>query len=178
MLNSPTKERESSTVLPETWSLLTDAFFTIEPISIGFQQYPDLNRMSEEHLDDFLDKSPLTSLQKTDLKASSDKIEMYSRIKLGYDLNKAIDVYNNFHATLSKNGIFIVDTLKVQFAEIDQMLKDVIIERQVTLHSQGQFQPTKSDKRLTLHSHGRLLLKALEQNVQARLWSSQDTGNE
>jgi hypothetical protein len=41
--------------LPETWSLLTDAFFTIEHIALGLQQYPDLDRMFEEYLDDFLD---------------------------------------------------------------------------------------------------------------------------
>ena len=157
-------------VLPETWSLLTDAFFTIEPVALGFQQYPDLDRMSEEHLDEFLEKSSLTSLQKSELKASSDKVRSYGRIKMTNDLNKAIDVYNSFHATLTKNGIFIIDTLKVQFAAIDQMLKDAIIERQV--------QPTKFDKGPTLNSHGRLLLKALEQSVQARLSSSQDTENE
>jgi hypothetical protein len=103
-------------VLPETWSLLTDAFFTIEPIALGLQQYPDLDRMSEEYLDDFLDKSPLTSLQKSELKASPDKIRLYSRMKTTHDLNKTIDVYNNFHATLTKNGIFIIENLKVQFA--------------------------------------------------------------
>jgi len=37
-------------VLPETWSLLTEAFNTIEPIALGFQQYPDLDKMSSSAL--------------------------------------------------------------------------------------------------------------------------------
>ena len=47
------------------------------------------------------------------------------------------------------------------------MLKEAIIERQV--------QPHKFDKGFALHDKGRALLKALERDVQARLWSSQGT---
>ena len=154
-------------VLPETWSLLTDAFYTIQPIALGFQQYPDLDQMSAERLDEFLETSPLTALQKTELKASSNKVKYYGEVKTHYDLNKAIDVYNTFHASLSKNGIFIVDEVKRKFAAVDQMLKEAIIERQV--------QPTKFDKGAALHEQGQALLKALEREVQGRLWSSQDT---
>lgn len=154
-------------VLPETWSLLTEAFFTIEPIAIGLQQYPDIDRMTEDHLDEFLVQSPLTAVQKTEIKATPNKIEYYRIVKAGYDLNNAVEIYNHFHATLSKNGIFIMRELKRKFTEIDGMLKEAIIERQV--------QPTKFDRAMTLHSQGRQLLSALEQHVQARLWSSADT---
>jgi hypothetical protein len=154
-------------VLPETWSLLTEAFFTIEPIAIGFQQYPDLDKMAENHLDEFLEKSPLSAVQETELKAAPKKIEYYRDVKAGHDLNNAVEAYNHFHRTLSKNGIFIVEELKRKFAAIDGMLKEAIIERQV--------QPTKFDKAMTLHGQGRQLLSALEQDVQARLWSSDDT---
>jgi hypothetical protein len=144
--------------------------YIIEPITQGFQQYPDLDRMSAERLDEFLEKSQLTPLQKSELKAAPNKVRFYSEVKTFYDLNKAIDVYNNFHATFSKNGIFIIDKIKVQFAAIDQLLKEAIIERQV--------QPKTFEKGATLHSHGQLLLKALERDVQGRLWSSQDTEGE
>jgi hypothetical protein len=83
------REREFG-VLPDTWSLLTDAFFTIEPVAIGFQQYPDLNNMSPERLDEFLDAGPLTPVQKTELKGQSDKMKYYSHVKGGHDLNKRI----------------------------------------------------------------------------------------
>jgi hypothetical protein len=157
-------------VLPETWSLLTEAFFMIEPTALGYQQYPDLDRMADDHLDEFLEQSPLTTVQKTELKAAANKIAYYRVVKTGYDLNKAVDAYNHFHATLSRNGIFIVGELKSKFTEIDRMLKEAIIERQV--------QPTKFDKAMTLHSQGRELLAALENRVQERLWSSQDTKTE
>jgi hypothetical protein len=94
-------------VLPETWSLLTEAFYTIEPIAIGFQQYPNLDKMSAEHLNEFLEKSPLTGLQKAELKAAPDKARYYGEVKTLHDLNKAIDSYNEFHITFSKNTIFM-----------------------------------------------------------------------
>jgi len=154
-------------VLPETWTLLTEAFFTIEPIAIGFQQYPDLDRMAEDHLDEFLEKSLLTAVQRAELKSAPKKVEYYRDVKAAHDLNHAVDAYNHFHRTLCKNGIFIIEELKRKFTEIDGLLKEAIIERQL--------QPTKFDKAMTLHSQGRRLLSALEQDVQARLWSSDDT---
>ena len=47
------------------------------------------------------------------------------------------------------------------------MLKEAIIERQV--------QPHNFDKGFALHDKGRARLKALQRDVQARLWSSQGT---
>jgi hypothetical protein len=157
-------------VLPETWNLLTEAFFTIEPIAIGFQQYPNLDRMSAENLEEFLEKCPLTGLQKAELKAAPEKAKYYGEVKMLYDLNKAIESYNEFHITLSKNAIFIIEPIKAKFAAVDDMLKGAIIERQGLRD--------KFDKGLILHSEGRALLKALERDLQGRLWSSQDRKDE
>jgi len=101
------------------------------------------------------------------LKRATDKLRYYRDVKAGHDLNRAIDTYNDFHRTFSKNAIFIIEPLKEKFASIDNMLKQAIIERQV--------QPHKFDIGVTLHEKGRALLKTLERDVQGRLWSSQDT---
>jgi hypothetical protein len=157
-------------ILPETWSLLNEAFYTIEPIAIGFQQYPNLDEMSADRLEEFLEKSPLTVVRKTELKSESNKIEYYRAVKTMHDLNTAIDSYNQFHLLLAKNAIFIVEPIKTAFLALDQMLKEAIIERQV--------QPQKFDKGVMLNDKGKQLLKALEQGIQGRLWSSQDSKTE
>jgi hypothetical protein len=153
-------------VLPDTWSLLSEAFYTVEPVALGVQRNPDLDKMSAERLDEFLETSPLTALQKAELKAASDKKKYYGEVKAWHDLDKAIDAYNEFHTKFAKNGIFIMEPLKTKFAEVDDMLKEAIIERQV--------QPHKFDKGVALNGKGRALLKGLERDVQGRLWSSQD----
>jgi hypothetical protein len=153
-------------VLPDTWSLLTEAFYTVEPVALGFQRHPDLDNMSAERLDEFLETSQLTASQKAELKAASDKTRYYADVKAWHDLDKAIDAYNEFHTKFAKNAIFIMEPLKSKFAEVDDMLKQAIIERQV--------QPHKFDRASDLHSQGRALLKALERDVQGRRWSSQN----
>jgi len=87
-----------------------------------------------------------------------------------HDLNTAIDSYNQFHLLFVKNAIFIVEPIKTSFLALDQMLKDAIIERRV--------QPQQFEKGFILNDEGKQLLKALEQGIQGRLWSSQDSKTE
>ena len=157
-------------ILPETWNLLNEAFYTIEPIAIGFQQYPNLDEMSADRLEEFLEKSPLTGVQKTELRSEANKIQYYRAVKTMHDLNTAINSYNQFHLLVAKNAIFIVEPIKTAFLSLDQMLKEAIIERQV--------QPQKFDKGVILNERGKQLLKALEEGIQGRLWSSQDSKTE
>ena len=157
-------------ILPETWSLLNEAFYTIEPIAVGFQQYPNLDKMAVDRLEEFLEQSPLTVVQKTELKSEPNKVRYYSKVKAIHDLNTAIKSYNQFHLLLAKNAIFIIEPIKTAFLALDQMLKEAIIERQV--------QPQQFDKGVVLNDKGKQLLKALEQGIQGRLWSSQDSKTE
>jgi hypothetical protein len=154
-------------VLPDAWSLLIEAFYTIELVAIAFRRNPDLNTMSAERLEEFLGESPLTPLEKKELTAASDKNRYYGDAKGWHDLNKGLNSYNTFHVTFAKNAIFIPDPLKSKFSEIDNMLKEAIIERQL--------QPNKFDKGGDLHMKGPALLKALESDVQRRLGNSNDS---
>src|SRR5438093_10362379 len=97
------------------WRLLTEAFYTIEPIAMEIQRYPNLDKMSAERLEEFLEESPLTSLQKAELKAAPAKVKYYRSVKTSYDVNKATDLYNEFHKTFSKNAIFIIEPIKAKF---------------------------------------------------------------
>ncbi len=157
-------------ILPETWSLLNEAFYKIEPIAIGFQRYPNLDEMSSDRLEEFLEKSPLSVVEKTEFKSESNKVEYYMAVKPMHDLNTAINSYNQFHLLLAKNAIFIVEPIKTAFLALDKMLKEAIIERQV--------QSQQFDKGVILNDKGKQLLKALEQGIQGRLWSSQDSKTE
>jgi hypothetical protein len=58
-----------------------------------------------------------------------------------------------------------MEPIKLKFAQVDEMLKAAIIER--------QRQPLKFDQGLNLNNKGRALLSALGRDVQSRLWSSQ-----
>ena len=81
-------------------------------LRLGFQRNPDLDKMSSERLDEVLEISSLTALQKTELKAAPDKTKYYGVVRAWYDLDKAINAYYEFHSKFAKNGIFILDPLK------------------------------------------------------------------
>jgi hypothetical protein len=160
-------------VLPETWGLLTDAFNTTVPIALGFIQYPDVNRMSDDQLGELLEKSPLVGWEKTELKAAADKTKYYANAIFRSNFDKAGEACTAFRVYLSKHGIFIPEPIKAKFAELDALLTNALLERRLSIQNPRDTQ--MFDVGNTLHTRGRELLKSLEQDVQRRLWSVRAT---
>jgi hypothetical protein len=156
-------------VLPEAWGRLNDAFQKLEPVALGFQQYPDVSRMPDNQLDELLDKSPLANWQKTELRSAHDRTRYYADAMAWHILQDAGGAYNDFRDYFHKNGIFISESIKDKFSEIEDMMLHAYIERRLSL--QYRDQPQKFDKGQILHTDGPRLLKTLEQDVQSRLWS-------
>ena len=151
-------------VLPEAWGRLSDAFNTTVPVSLGFLQYPDVNRMTTEQLEEFLEKSPLANWQKSELKLAPDKTRYYANVIHKEDFNKTGEACGEFRKYLSKNGIFILEPLKAKFVELDGLLTGALLERRSSLQNPDQDQ--NFEKGHTLHTKGRQLLESLEQEVQ------------
>ena len=64
-------------VLPRAWSLLARSYHSVKSITSALQAYPDIERMTTAHLDEFLSESPLMNWQKDELKVASDKNKYY-----------------------------------------------------------------------------------------------------
>ena len=74
---------------------------------------------------------------------------------------------------LLKNGIFIQADLKARFTELDDLIRATLIEYEVGMqHGHGISMHKELEK---LIQRGPVLLKALETEVQGRLWDSQET---
>jgi hypothetical protein len=157
-------------VLPEAWGRLTDAFNITRAVSFGFHRSPNLDMMSAEQLEEFLERSRLDGWQKNELRAAHDKSTYYANAITRHDLNKAAESVTEFHAYLDKNGIFIPEPIKAKFVKLDDLLYGALMER--------QSHPHKPEKVETLHTKGPALLKIIEKDVQGRLWSSQPTEDE
>jgi hypothetical protein len=157
-------------VLPEAWGLLTDAFAEVHNVGLGIVQYDDVNRMNEEHLEEFLKNCHLMEWQKTELRAARDKTRYYGDAIAWRNLGEARRSYGKFHLYFQKNGIFIQEKLKSQFLSLGLLLRQVLAEREVSMnHPQTA---NKFEKGMELHESGQKLLNALEAEVQNRLWSS------
>ena len=162
-------------VLPEIWGLLTEAFNITRPVALGAVLGPDINAMTAEQLEDFLEKIPLVDWQKNELKATPDKNRYYLDAISWHDLNRAKDACGKFHVYLLKNGIFIPPNIKKKFSNLDDILAAAIAERDIGLRYKNNNTAQKFEKGLALNTDGQRLLTSLEQDVQNRLWNSQAT---
>jgi hypothetical protein len=138
-------------------------------MALGFQMYPDINAMSADQLEELLEKSPLANWQKKELLTRENKTRYYADAMMWHKLNDAGQAYDNFREYIHKNGIFISAVIKNRFMEIEDLLLHAFIERRLSLQYRNQAQ--QFDKGQVLHTEGPRLLKALEQDVQRRLWS-------
>ena len=164
-------------VLPEVWGRAIDAFNAIHPMALGFQEYPDLDKMSADQLQELIDKCPLAGWQKKELLATGAKTRYYADAMMWHKLADAGDAYNEFNEYFRKNGIFVSDEIKNLFTELKVLLLDAFIERRLSLRYKDQSQ--RFEKGTILHTQGPRLLDALEQHVQQRLWSvKSDEGSE
>lgn len=158
-------------VLPEAWGRLTDAHGVITAVTSALQQYPDLDRMNDDQLEEFLEgHSFLLNWQKAELRKSSSKARYYSKADSWNKAKKARNACREFHVYFLKNGIFIPEPMKSKFSELDDIIYSALVEYELNL--EDEMIPRMRDALKALGSKGPTLLKSLENDVQGRLWNS------
>jgi hypothetical protein len=153
-------------VLPEAWGRLNDAFNTIR--GLGFRLDQNLDGIPEEQLNEFLNKSPLTSLEQTQLKTAANKTEYYARCMDVYLLKDALAAYNSYEVYVRKNGIFIERSLLDTFHEIDKLMIEALDGQHLKV---GRL-PFSREKIAAVMPKAQSLIVALEREVQRRLWNA------
>lgn len=106
-----TKEKTTRDVLDQVWKKIQAALGGVAAIYSGTVKYPNLNRMTEDELRQFLEETHLNELQKTKVMEASDKNEFYSEILSIFQKERAIKSINNFHNELVNNKLVIPDDL-------------------------------------------------------------------
>jgi hypothetical protein len=160
-------------VIPEAWAALFNADVAVRSFASPFQEYPDVGRMTEARLEEFLKSTPLTDWQKDELRAARDKHKNYVDAIYWHNAAQAKNTYREFSTYFKKNGIFIPEPLKSKFAEISDMLWDAIVEHEA--NTEYDIRPRERGKWKALTEKGPELMKAIEADVQSRLWSSHVT---
>jgi hypothetical protein len=159
-------------VLPELWAKLNEAFGYVSSFVSPMQSYPDLDRMSPAHLEDFLAKSELAEFQKDELRTGNEKTRRHMKVRFWYDLQEAQQKYGEFNSAFVAKSIFLQQDLKDQMKELRDMMYDALFERkfeeQYPDPRQGRF-----EKCGVLRKEGPQKLEEIGTGVRARLWSSQ-----
>jgi hypothetical protein len=156
-------------VLPEAWGKLNDAFGLTQACVSPLQSYPDLNKMSEAHLEEFLSKSALPEWDKDQLRAAEDRTEYYAKRLDWRRQSEAEEACGKHHIYLKKSGIFIPSEVRNKFYELDALMWDALVEHRVNKEV-GQI-PLMNSKVDAFRSQGTELLNGLERVVQRRLWN-------
>jgi hypothetical protein len=159
-------------VLPELWAKLNEAFGYASSFVSPLQSYPDLDRMTPAHLDDFLAKSDMADFQKDELRSGTDKTRRHMKIRFWYDLNETQRKYSEFNNAFVSKSIFLQREIKAPMQELRDMMYDALSEKKF----EEQYQDPRAgrfDKCDTLRKEGPQKLEEIGEKVRERLWSSQ-----
>jgi hypothetical protein len=157
-------------VLPQAWSFFNDAYWQINGIT-GLKSYPDLNRLSDSKLEEFLKTSSLADWQKDELRSASDKLKLYIEYSGWKDISAAYKSYGDWQVYFFKNGIFMTDAIKKKFSDLDSLIKGALIEQEMRKTEKDLKLSEMKDYR-RLISDGKALREELEVEVHKRLWDS------
>ena len=156
-------------VLPEAWALLVEAHGVTIAVISPLQQYPDVGRMNEAQLNEFLADSPFENWQIEELKAADDKNKYYQRALNWQKILKAQEATREFHVYRLKHGIFMLPAIHEKFEQMDDLIFKAIFERQLQLEQELYIGENADRKKLDVEGAG--VMKELETDIRDRLWS-------
>ena len=155
-------------ILPELWQLMHEALGHANALTVPYQEYPDLNRMSELQLTEFLETTTFSQSDKQDITSTQDKNSLYQERIYWYRLRDAKNRVGDFHNFLIQNSIFLSTDIKEKFQEIDKILSESL-----TIHEHSirynQHSVERQDKAFTKVIDARAITKEIEELVQKRL---------
>ena len=159
-------QREFET-LPRAWSLLAKSFHTVKGFISPLQSYPDVARMNETQLDNFLVACPLDNWEKEQLKSSSDKNKYYQDTIFWHHIRGARKSCRKAALYLLRNGIFMPPELKDKFKKLEDIIWDALTEHQI--NKEHDLKPRERTAHDRFSKEGESLIKDLETSVQGRL---------
>ncbi|MHC4125691.1 MAG: hypothetical protein ACYSRR_04460 [Planctomycetota bacterium] len=132
LFNRVTKIHEKEfEVLPEAWSKIQDALGHISSLVAMLKTWPDLDRMNEIELEEFIDQSKLRKSEKEKLRSSPKKLDYYTKTIFWHNLQETHRAFEDFHNYIVHNQVFLSSDLQEQFEKLDYIMWSAIVERKV-----------------------------------------------
>lgn len=160
------QEKEYET-LPIAWDRLYDARSHVVSLISPFQSYPDLNRMNNEQIEDFLERSELLNPQKNEIRNSQDKIADYQKYIFFHRLSDTRKACRDFHMYVSKNAIFFPEDIKELLERASGLLWSATTSKEIG-NEAGDFKIAHEGWQ-TIQSEFEPLFKEIESKIHKRL---------
>ena len=117
-------------VLPEAWSKLNDAYGLVTATTSALQQYPDLDRMTDPHLEEFLNDCPLI-VKRMKFGDPLNAQTITQKRSLFHRMSQCREACRELHIFLRRGGIFIPEPTKSKFSEIDKLVYGALVEHEI-----------------------------------------------
>lgn len=172
LFNRATKIHEKEfEILPEAWNRLYDTFVAMIKWTSPLQEYADLEKMENEEIDEFLNKTPFSELEKNKIRSSKNKNEFFRDLVLFYKKQKAIKEINQFHSYIQRNRIFLSENLKNSFTMIDDKIWEAYSKMEGNYDTQGsrEYGNERYSAWKSIKNDVNLSMQEIEKLVQERL---------
>jgi hypothetical protein len=123
-------------ILPRAWQLLQEANGAVFNVITALKRFPDFSRMSEPQFEEFLNSCRLADFKKSELREATDRQRYYHEAVFWVELDDAKRAQTALNNYLAINSIFMMESLRQQFADINRALATVLISEEVS-HQHG-----------------------------------------
>lgn len=131
-------------VLPKAWELLQDALAKITYFTSPMRQYQDLDRLTDEQLEAFLERTTFADWEKNELRKKSNKLDYYQERIFYHEYGEARSASVIFHNYINHNSIFLSQDLKEKFVAIDDAMWSAVVDKEIGHHSKDHTMQRKS----------------------------------
>lgn len=121
------KDREFD-VIEDVWRKLLDAIGRFFVVTVPLKEYPDINKMSELRLKEFLAGTKFTDSQKAELLKADNKMNYYIENIFWVQLSEAQENIGNYHNALLYKKIYIDKELYDLLDQYDQSLRSAFLD--------------------------------------------------
>ena len=118
-------------VLPTAWAKLHESLWPLKQFMSSFQSFPDVGKMSEPQLNEYLKDCRLDDWEKDELRSSTNKTDYYIEHIYMHDLHRVRTEYSEFHTYFIKNKVFLSTEVKQHLSTIDDLMWEALITKEV-----------------------------------------------
>jgi len=124
------QEKEFET-LPKVWELLDTAYGAVTNLVSSFFKMPNLNEMSVERLNEYLESTEFKETFKNDIRQAPDKNQEFQSINFLYQLRDVKASCSDFHNYVVREGIFFPKPLKDKLTKVTEALWSATASKEV-----------------------------------------------
>lgn len=157
-------------VLPDIWAKIVDARDWAGSYLAAFKQYPDVGRMDDAELEEFLVTTRFSDSQKRDIRNAANRQNAYVIYFERYRHADAIDKLREANTSLSKHGIFVLPEVREDMRRFIDLIHSAVLEKQI--NEEHEVRPRMREGADKLKAEGEPLFIKIEHAVIDRLWES------